>query len=404
MIHKQLNEQLNQLAGLLKTITPEQYCYKSKFLSNASIGSHTRHIIELLQCLINGYETELIDYINRERNLQIETNVELALYLIEVLKMQSDLSDKIVYIVSEDATTVYSSYSRELVYNIEHIIHHLALIKVSLIELGLDIVNENFGMAYATIEYKKICSRQANMCTVTYIPFKTGAILTSNRDENIARGNAVLPQKIYNNNITSIYPADAQSSGTWVGCNEKNTVAILLNGAFKNHQKKKLYANSRGIIIPTILHSNNELLTAETFNYTGFEPFTLILYTNNSLYEFRWDEYSLHKKELNNTEIYLWNSATLYTENIEQNNFKDLQNITLKSFTEKDILALHQSKKYEMQLAKDSLKNNIKTISISQVIASENTICFHYYDLLQPQESTINLPSNLIKEFLINEA
>ncbi|MFY8127449.1 MAG: hypothetical protein ACOVMM_03665 [Chitinophagaceae bacterium] len=155
IIQKQLSEQLNQLTSLLQNIDTAQYCYKSKYLANASIGGHTRHIIELLQCAINGYETEQIDYINRERNLQIELDKELALYLIETLKVKCVFNDKIVHILNDDGSTCYSSYNRELVYNIEHIIHHLALIKVSLIELNIENIDENLGMAYSTILYKE---------------------------------------------------------------------------------------------------------------------------------------------------------------------------------------------------------------------------------------------------------
>jgi hypothetical protein len=49
---------------------------------------------------------------------------------------------------------VTTTYFREIVYNIEHTIHHLALIKVALIELKLSLVDNNFGMAYSTIKYK----------------------------------------------------------------------------------------------------------------------------------------------------------------------------------------------------------------------------------------------------------
>lgn len=155
VIHNQLSEQLNNLELLLQTLSLEQYMYKSKYLTNATIGAHTRHIIELLQCALKGYETERIDYINRHRDLKIETNIELALSLIVTLKQQSLFNDKIVQIVNDDGTTVYSSFYRELVYNIEHIIHHLALIKVSLIELNFKPIDENFGMAYSTIQYKQ---------------------------------------------------------------------------------------------------------------------------------------------------------------------------------------------------------------------------------------------------------
>lgn len=154
-IYEQLNDQLDQLQLLLKTINLEQYCHKSKYLANATIGGHTRHIIEMLQCAIKGYEAERIDYINRERNLLIEADIELAQYLTEALKIQANLNDKIMQVVNDDGSTCYSSFNRELVYNVEHIIHHLALIKVSLIELNIISLNENLGVAYSTIQYKQ---------------------------------------------------------------------------------------------------------------------------------------------------------------------------------------------------------------------------------------------------------
>ena len=56
----------------------------------------------------------------------------------------------------EDAveSTVPTTYFREVVYNTEHAIHHLALIKVALIEMKVDLVSDNFGMAYSTIKHK----------------------------------------------------------------------------------------------------------------------------------------------------------------------------------------------------------------------------------------------------------
>ena len=52
---------------------------------------------------------------------------------------------------SEEITT---TYFREVLYNTEHVIHHLALIKVALIDMDLDLADKNFGMAYSTIKYK----------------------------------------------------------------------------------------------------------------------------------------------------------------------------------------------------------------------------------------------------------
>lgn len=155
MIFLQLQQQLHQLKELLIIIDNDAYTYKCKYLSNASIGGHTRHIIELFNCALNGLQTGKVDYINRERNLVLETNKFIALQAIEDLKNTRPQNDKLLQLVAEGNAKISTTFYREMVYNIEHIIHHLALIKVSLIEQGLDIVEENFGMAYSTIQYKQ---------------------------------------------------------------------------------------------------------------------------------------------------------------------------------------------------------------------------------------------------------
>ena len=55
MVFIQLEQQLQLLINLLSNLDDEQYTRRISHLSNASIGGHSRHIIELLQCAINGY-------------------------------------------------------------------------------------------------------------------------------------------------------------------------------------------------------------------------------------------------------------------------------------------------------------------------------------------------------------
>lgn len=152
-----IKNNLSTLSNLISQLKNEEYLHKSIYLSNATIGGHTRHIIEIAECLLNGYKTGYVDYINRVRNLEIENSRDYALNRLEILKVALNLPDKNLEVVCEienGSKTVSSSYNRELVYNIEHIIHHLALIKVTLVELNLNIVDTNFGYAYSTIKYK----------------------------------------------------------------------------------------------------------------------------------------------------------------------------------------------------------------------------------------------------------
>lgn len=159
MIFIQLTQQLRSLGNLLSILNDEQYANRIAHLGKASIGGHTRHIIELLQCAINGYDTGTVDYVNRKRDMMLQDNRSFAQSVLEELENQIIRTDKQLNMVVEEvegalSSAVTTTYFREVVYNTEHTIHHLALIKVALIEMNLDVVNDDFGMAYSTIKFK----------------------------------------------------------------------------------------------------------------------------------------------------------------------------------------------------------------------------------------------------------
>ena len=53
MLLSSINNNLKELIDLLHQLSNEEYSKPCPQLSNASIGEHTRHIIELFQCLEN---------------------------------------------------------------------------------------------------------------------------------------------------------------------------------------------------------------------------------------------------------------------------------------------------------------------------------------------------------------
>jgi hypothetical protein len=155
MIFLQLKQQLNALNDLISKLNDVQYSQKIAHLGNASIGGHTRHIIELLLCATDGFSSGEVDYINRKRNMELENSRMIAQNSIQSLSAKISKTDKKLELIIEDGENVVNTtYYREIVYNTEHTIHHLALIKVALIEMNLDLVDENFGMAYSTIRFK----------------------------------------------------------------------------------------------------------------------------------------------------------------------------------------------------------------------------------------------------------
>jgi hypothetical protein len=159
MIFTQLTSQLAALTNLLARLSDSQYTRRVEHLAGASIGGHTRHIIELLQCAVNGYHTREVDYLNRRRNFELEkdknsTISELYQIVLSIRRPDMQLKLTAEQPLSSHDMQVYTTWYREIVYNTEHTIHHLALIRVALIEMNLDLVDKDFGVAYSTLQFR----------------------------------------------------------------------------------------------------------------------------------------------------------------------------------------------------------------------------------------------------------
>jgi hypothetical protein len=153
---------LGELKNLLVQLSDEDYAKPIPNLSGASVGQHSRHIIELFQCLLGSYEEGILNYDNRERNRLIENSSNHALKALDVIITEYEKENRTLIIqqmVDGCLMVIETNYYRELLYNLEHCIHHQALIKVALFEIGNVSVNENFGVAQSTIEYKKQCAQ-----------------------------------------------------------------------------------------------------------------------------------------------------------------------------------------------------------------------------------------------------
>ena len=156
-------EALNSLADALQQL-PEQSLYTSpcEALSNATIGQHTRHIIELYQCLIEGYAAGKINYDDRKRNPLYENEIPAAVAVIREIQQNLEQSDKEVSIfcgTDDNSVCIESNYYREVLYNLEHCIHHQALIKVALLSIKNIHIADGFGVAPSTLQYRQECAQ-----------------------------------------------------------------------------------------------------------------------------------------------------------------------------------------------------------------------------------------------------
>jgi uncharacterized damage-inducible protein DinB len=158
------NENLMQLKDMLQNIKTSDYTQTTEILSGSSVGQHIRHILEFYLLLVSGSFSGVISYDKRQRDKEIEVNPAFAIETIErLLKGLETLDLKQSVKFEGDFTTdgsqdnfTESSVGRELAYCIEHSIHHQAIIKAGLIDLGLSSITcENFGVAYSTIRYRE---------------------------------------------------------------------------------------------------------------------------------------------------------------------------------------------------------------------------------------------------------
>lgn len=153
----------DQLKFALSRLEFAAYCEPGELLLGASIGQHTRHIIELFIELNKGYETGVINYEHRERNRRIETDAAFAMQLMDAILLELDKPDKALLLAVDytmegsDVVTCSTNYYRELIYNIEHTVHHMALIRIGVNDVSNLELPEGFGVAVSTLKYRALC-------------------------------------------------------------------------------------------------------------------------------------------------------------------------------------------------------------------------------------------------------
>ena len=169
MIHQITRDKFEQLHHLLCQFTDDQLRKPLDVLNGSSIGMHIRHILEFYLCLFDSLAEKDLNYDLRKRNKDMETQTasctECLSYLQNQLDAyQQDFSMRLYadYSLSEseDPVSVETTYFRELLYNVEHTVHHLAIIKIGMQALeGNFRTGADFGVAASTVRNGKICAQ-----------------------------------------------------------------------------------------------------------------------------------------------------------------------------------------------------------------------------------------------------
>lgn len=153
-----------QLKGAIEKMSDDDYTRPISLLNQSTIGQHIRHTLEFFTCLQEGISNGTVNYDLRERDPALETDPTVAFAVIDKIMMgiqswdwKTELTLSGSY--EKDSDTEFSvptNLAREFIYNIEHAIHHMALIKVGLKEIRPDLeIPNSFGVASSTLRYEK---------------------------------------------------------------------------------------------------------------------------------------------------------------------------------------------------------------------------------------------------------
>lgn len=225
------------------------------------------------------------------------------------------------------------------------------------------------------------------MCTVTYFPTNKGYILTSSRDEAVARKTLPIREYLIGDNHL-YFPKDELAGGTWIVSDKKNKAACLLNGAFEKHTRKLNYRKSRGLIVLDGFSYPSFQEFADSIDLFEVEPFTLLLLEKENelvFIQLIWDGEQKHIERIETSKPNIWSSSTLYSKEV-----RDLRRGWFKSLVESHQVEASELLDFHLTKHSDNLQENIlmtrgdklKTVSVTQILFEEE-VSMSYLDLMK---------------------
>ena len=151
---------LKQCDDVLLKVGGKNYQEKQNVLSGSSIGMHYRHVLEFFLLLKEGGRE--LCYDDRKRDPVLESELEAALSTSRFIQQWLEQISKVDSLIQlewragDESRHIPSSLERELAYNLEHLVHHMALIRVGIVNRLPHLqIPDDFGVAYSTQAYRK---------------------------------------------------------------------------------------------------------------------------------------------------------------------------------------------------------------------------------------------------------
>jgi len=160
-----LDTVLLQGKDLLERLGQEEFTAPNPLGNGASIGAHYRHCLDHFRQLFSGLASGIVDYDARTRESLLETDRIAALSATQDLISAAQDLRKLaeenpievrcgVTYRGEEAGAASSTLGREMMFCINHTIHHYALIGILLRSSNRE-VPEGFGVAPSTIRHRQ---------------------------------------------------------------------------------------------------------------------------------------------------------------------------------------------------------------------------------------------------------
>ena len=169
MIHAITQQKMYELRELLEQLSEDQFSQPLEVLSGSTLGMHLRHILEFYQCLFQALKDRKLNYDLRKRDKEMETSkAKCQVCITQLMEDLETCTEDISLQLSADYSgqlyggevSTATTYFRELLYNIEHCVHHLAIIRIGMKTLDPSLrINENMGIAASTLRNRNPCAQ-----------------------------------------------------------------------------------------------------------------------------------------------------------------------------------------------------------------------------------------------------
>lgn len=227
------------------------------------------------------------------------------------------------------------------------------------------------------------------MCNVTFLKNRYSTILTSDWDGNVERGYALPPLTTTRNNKKIMFTRDEKTGGSWFAASEEGHVAVMIHQESELTRKENKLKSS-SLVLLDIVCSDFPISFFTEYDLGYFEPFSLILYIDDKLYDMTWDNGEKTIVGLDVAGEHIWSSMQAYYQQFSVEKREEFKHFLVK-----------KPKPYAAAI-RAFHKELCKVPSITQAVVMTNCIMFYHINVLEDKFYVSSLPLKN-RPFLLND-